>query len=250
MTEDKHSRSERHTERLDHEADEIIGVEDRLEELAGRAGVASLMKNDRLDGGELLKVLGGVRGLTETLLPGVVFVVVYAITRQLGISLGASLGLSVVFVIIRVFQRTQTRSALAGLVAASASAAVALLTGNPTDNYLISIILNGVYGGALLLSLLVGWPILGLFVGFLMGDGVAWRKDSRKLRVMSWLTLMWVGLFALRLAIELPLYFANDVVALGVVRLILGTPFYALFLVLTWVAARGLYPNTHAESAE
>lgn len=243
---------EKHDARIAREAEEIAAVEDRLEAFAGRNGVASLMSGDRLTPADLLRVLGGVRGLIETLLPGIVFVAAYAIgqvlqletQRNLLISLGLSLGLSVVFVGVRMLQRSQARSATAGLIAASASAAIALLTGSPQDNYLLSIIINAVYGGAMLLSVLVGWPIVGLFVGFLMGDGLNWRADRNRFRVMVWLTLMWAGVFALRLAVQVPLYFAGEVVALGIARLALGTPLYALFLVVTWLVTRALYPKS------
>lgn len=245
-------RHEHHEHRIDHEAEQIASVEDRLESLAGRAGVASLMRNEALTGAELLHVLGGVRGLIETLTPSIAFVAVFAIgqalnwpsEQNLGLSLGASLGLAVVFLVVRVLQKSQARSATAGLVAASASAAIALFTGNPEDNYLLSIIINAVYGVAMLLSIAVGWPVIGLGMGFLMGDGINWRRDSRKFRAMVWLTLMWAGLFALRLAVELPLYFTDQVVALGITRLVLGTPLYALFLVITWLVTRALYPKT------
>lgn len=243
---------EKHDARIAREAEEITAVEDRLEAFAGRSGVASLMSGDRLTPADLLRVLGGVRGLIETLLPGIVFVAAYAIgqvlqletQRNLLISLGLSLGLSVVFVGVRMLQRSQARSATAGLIAASASAAIALLTGSPQDNYLLSIIINAVYGGAMLLSVLVGWPIVGLFMGFLMGDGLNWRTDRNRFRVMVWLTLMWAGVFALRLAVQVPLYFAGEVVALGIARLALGTPLYALFLVITWLVTRALYPKS------
>ncbi len=249
-------RHEKHDARIEREAEEIASVEDRLEALAGRAGVASLMRNEALSGKELLHVLGGARGLTETLLPSIIFVAVFAVgqalnwptEQNLGVSLGASLGLAVLFVVIRVLQRSQARSATAGLVASSASAAIALITGNPEDNYLLSIIINAVYGIAMLLSIAVGWPLIGIGMGFLMGDSIKWRADPRKFRVMVWLTLMWAGLFGLRLAVELPLYFANQVVALGITRLVLGTPLYALFLVITWLVTRALYPKLHSES--
>lgn len=244
------SEHEKHADRIAHEAEEIETVEDRLSAMAGRAGISSLMQNEALSGSELLKILGGVRGLVETLLPGIMFVAVYAGTQKLALSLGASLGLSVIFVSIRVLQKSQARSATAGLIAAAASAAVALLTGNAENNYLISLIINAVYGAGLLLSILIGWPIIGVFVGFLMGDGVAWRKNKRRFSAMVWLTLMWVGLFALRLAVELPLYFAGEVVLLGVTRLVLGTPLYAVFIVFTWLVTRAVYPRAETAKTE
>lgn len=250
---------QKHEARLEHEAEEIEVVEDRLAALAGRAGISSLMQKQALSAADLLRVLGGARGLTETLLPGVVFVVSFALTdsvfklaqaKALQISLAASMGMAVLFLVIRVLQRGQTRSAVAGLLAVSASAAVALITGNPSDNYLLSLIINAVYGLAMLVSILIGWPLIGLLMGFLMGDGLEWRKVPHRYRVMIWLTLLWFAMFALRLLVEVPLYLADNTVGLGVVRLVLGTPLYAVILVLTWMITRAVYPANSASKAE
>ena len=59
-------------------------------------------------------------------------------------------------------------------------------------------------------------------------------------------TWFWVGLFAIRLAIEVPLYFADNVTALGVVRLITSVPLYALCLWATWLLVRGVYAGDSA----
>ncbi|MFM6973603.1 MAG: DUF3159 domain-containing protein [Agromyces sp.] len=241
--------------RAEHNAEELVRAEAQLDALSGRTSIGSLLQSESISGRELLGVLGGRRGLVETLLPGIVFVVVYAIgplvgwsgQQALSLALSGSLGLSVVFVALRILQRSPIRAAVAGLVAAAASAALALMTGRPEDNYLLGIIINAGYGTALLISILVRWPLIGVFVGVLMGDGVAWRHNRRRFRVLTWLTVMWIGLFALRLLIELPLYLSSQVVALGIAKLILGTPLYAMFLVVTWLVTRAIFPSTREQ---
>jgi hypothetical protein len=52
-----------------------------------------------------------------------------------------------------------------------------------------------------------------------------------------------VALFGLRLLVEVPLYLANAVVALGFVKLIMGVPMYALSAWFTWLAVRPLLRN-------
>ena len=108
---------------------------------------------------------------------------------------------------------------------------------------------NAAYAVALLISLLVRWPAIGLIVGFLMGDGVAWREDKQKYRAAQFLTLVWIGLFVARLVVQVPLYLVDNVEALGVTRLLMGVPLYALVLVFTWLVARAVYPSS-ARSAE
>ena len=245
------SHRDKHDARIDREAEEISAVEDQLASVAGRAGISSIMQSEALSGAELLKVLGGVRGLIETILPGVLFLLYYGFTQDLTVSLALALGASALFVVLRLVQRSQTRSAVAGLVAVSASAAVALLTGNASDYYVIGLITNSIYALAMLASLAVGWPLIGLFVGFIMGDGVAWRKEPRKYRMAQWLTLMWFGLFAARLLVQVPLYFAGPsaIEALGAARILMSAPLYALFVVVTWLMVRAVYPAKSKNSS-
>ena len=105
------------------------------------------------------------------------------------------------------------------------------------------------YVVALLISLLVKWPLLGLAVGFLMGDGLAWRTDKRKYRAMVLITVCWLGLFALRLVVQLPLFFAGNVEALGVTKLLMGVPLYAILLVVSWLIVRTVYPKADTAAA-
>ena len=49
---------------------------------------------------------------------------------------------------------------------------------------------------------------------------------------------MWAGLFSLRLAVQLPLYLAGAVVALGVARIAMGVPLFAIGIWLTWLLMR------------
>jgi hypothetical protein len=52
--------------------------------------------------------------------------------------------------------------------------------------------------------------------------------------------MLWVALFGTRLAVEVPLYLADAVVLLGIAKLALGIPFYALMVWFTWLAVRPL----------
>ncbi len=51
-------------------------------------------------------------------------------------------------------------------------------------------------------------------------------------------TWVWVGLFAVRLALELPLYFAGNTDVLAIVRLVTGVPLYAVVVWLSWLLVR------------
>jgi len=128
-----------------------------------------------------------------------------------------------------------------GLVAAVVAAAFALLTGDASNNFVPGFVTNAIYGSALLISALAGWSLIGLAAGFLLGEGTAWRHDRRKRRVYFWLAIAWAALFAARLVVQLPLYFAGEVTALGTLKLVMGLPLFAPMLAVTWLAVRALH---------
>jgi hypothetical protein len=194
--------------------------------------------------------MGGWRGILESVLPTLVFVVTWTVTvdpatnqGDLWLAVGLSVGLAVVFTLARLIARSPASAAIGGLVATAAAAALALWTGRAADNFILGLVTNGAYGSVMLISALIGWPLIGLAVGWLMNDGTSWRHDRRKRRVFFWLTIAWAGLFAVRLAVELPLFLTDQVTALGTLKLIMGLPLFAPLVAVTWLAVRGLYPK-------
>jgi hypothetical protein len=225
------------------ERDEAAGELGRsIAAAAERAGLGRIARDETLTPADLVGALGGLRGLAEAILPGLVFLVVYTFSRELLWALLASLGLAVVFTIARLATRSQPTQAIAGLIGVAASAALALWTGRAEDNYVLGFYTNAAYAIGILVSLLVKWPLVGIVVGFLMGDGTAWRHRRRTYRAMQFLTLVWLGMFVARLAVQLPFYFAGNVEALGATRLLMGVPLYALLLVFSWLVVRAVYP--------
>lgn len=201
------------------------------------------------------KAMGGWRGIVESVLPGLVFIVTWTLTidpetktGDLPLSLGLSVGLAVLFTAVRFVQKGPAGAALGGLVATGAAAALALWTGRGEDNFVPGLLTNVAYGSALLISALVGWSLLGLAIGFLMGEGTAWRSDKRKRRVFFWLTIAWAVLFFARLAAQLPLYFAGEVATLGIVKLAMGLPLFAPMVAVSWLVVRALYPTAPKDS--
>ena len=234
-------------------ASEVLGQ--ALGSAARRAGLDPA--GDASAGHVVWRAMGGWRGIAESVLPSLVFVVVLTLTidpatgqGDLWLSLGLSVGLAAVFTVIRLLSRTSPTAAFGGLIAAAAAAALALFTGRGQDNYLIGFVTNGAYGTAFLVSALIGWPLIGLAVGWLMNDGVAWRRDRRKRRVFFWLSIAWAGLFALRLAVQLPLYLAGDVALLGTFKLVMGLPLFAPLIAVTWLASRSAYARTGPRASQ
>lgn len=187
--------------------------------------------------------MGGWRGILESVLPSLAFVVLFTLWPEpLILSLGVSVGLAAVFTAVRLVQKSPPAAAIGGLVAACAAALLALFTGRGQDNFVLGFFTNAAYGSVLLISALVGWSLIGVAAGFLMGEGTAWRQDRRKRRSYFWLGIAWAALFAARLAVQLPLYFAGDVTALGTLKLIMGLPLFAPMVAVTWLVVRALHP--------
>lgn len=188
--------------------------------------------------------IGGWRGVLESVLPSLAFVVLFTIRPDpLFLSLGVSVGLAAVFTIVRLVQKSPPSAALGGLIAAGAAAALALWTGRGADNFVPGLITNAVYGTVFLVSALIGWSLIGIAAGFLMGEATAWRADKRKRRAFRWLTIAWAALFFARLAVQLPLYLTDQVTALGTLKLIMGLPLFAPLIAVTWLVVRALYPR-------
>jgi hypothetical protein len=190
-----------------------------------------------------------VRGIIESILPGFVFVLVFAITGEVAPSVLIPAALAVVFVIVRLATRTPVAPALVGLVGIALSAGLALFSGRAEENFVLGFFLNGGYVLVLLVSLAVRWPLIGIIVGLLRGEGSEWRSDRAKFRVATVTTVLWTGMFALRLAVQLPLYYTGQAQLLGATKLIMGLPLYAAVLWVTWLLVRAVYSRADAAGA-
>ncbi len=225
-------------------------VGESLARAAQKSGLGQLADGDKPTGAALLAALGGFRGLAETILPGLVFLILFTFTQNVPLSIGCSVLVAVVFTVVRVIGKTPVTQAIAGLLGVGISAILALITGRGEDNFILGIWTNVAYGAALLISILVRWPLIGLAAGYLMGDGLAWRSRRSTFRVMQALTFLWFLLFAARLLVQVPLYLAHTdaaTSALALTKLLMGVPLYAPLLLVTWFVVRGQFPGSDAK---
>jgi len=195
----------------------------------------------QLDAKSLLGSVGGVQGLIETTLPGFLYVLTFTITRDVVIA-ASVVGVAVLALTIRHFVLKRPWTQLVGsLVGVGLAIWLTLRPGGQAgDFYLKDFWINAAYGSVLLLSVIARYPLIGLLMGFLTNQGLSWRKDRRKVRFFDLVTLLWVGLFATRLIVEVPLYLAGDVVTLGFVKIVLGLPFYLTMIWISWLLLRGV----------
>jgi len=186
----------------------------------------------------LAEATGGVRGLVESLAPGLLFVIVYLATRELTPALVAASAITAVAIVARLAQRTPLTQALSGALGVGIGVFWAARSGQAQDYFVVGLWTNAAYLVAFLVSIVIGWPLIGLVVGLLRSEGLSWRRDRalrRRYAAASWL---WVALFGVRLVVQVPLYLGADVGWLGTARLAMGVPLWALTLWLTWLLVR------------
>lgn len=182
--------------------------------------------------------VGGVRGMVESALPGVVFVVAYLVWGGFQAPTIAALGTVAAMVTARLVQRTPVTQALGGVLGVAIGAVWAWRFADPGEYFVPGFWIAGAYLAGLVATMLVRWPAVGVLVSVLRGSGTAWRQDRRAMRVYQAATAVLAGLFALKLAVQLPLYFAGEIAAVGVARIVTGLPAYALAAWIIWRMVR------------
>jgi len=219
---------------------------DPADELADRlrqSPFATVTPGQTPTAADIWSAVGGVRGLIEAVVPGLTFLTVFSLTGVLLWSVLAPLALALVFVVARIISRSTVQPALIGMGGIAASAAVALWSGRPEDNFVLGLWVNGIGLTVMLLSIVVGRPLIGVISGLLVSDP-QWRADRAKRRLAIIATTLWVGLFGARLMVQVPLFLQGAVAELAIARLVMGVPLYALVLWLSWLLMRSVYRAT------
>ncbi|RKO27615.1 DUF3159 domain-containing protein [Pseudarthrobacter phenanthrenivorans] len=201
---------------------------------------------------DVLRSAGGVQGIAESIVPGLVFLVAFTITRELTLSLVAALASAAVFTVVRLVQRRPLTQAVAGVVGVGISAWLANTTGKAEDFYLPGFFTNAAYILAMVLSIAVKWPVAGLLFGFIRNEGLDWRKDPVRVKAYQVGTWIIVAVLALRLVVQVPLYLmgTDGLAALATTRLIMGAPLYILGVWIAWLVTRPAPANDAEGAAE
>lgn len=233
---------------------------------AGTAEAGEPMSSGEVDGGagsgkaeeplpsfseQLADQLGGVRGVIESGIPVLVFVVANIIW-----SLRPAIVIAVAAAVIiggwRLARRQPVRHAINGIFGIAIGAIIAWKTGSAKDFYLPGILLSLGYGLAMLASVAIKRPLVGWVWSLLVTRGrTEWRGDPRMVRTFSWLTVVWALTYLAKVVIQAVVFqhTADDspATALGILRLALGYPPYLLLIAITVWATRRVSPQVAAE---
>lgn len=209
---------------------------------------------------QMAQQLGGVRGLVESSIPITLFIVVnflgdhfkwWSLQTSLIIAVGAALSMAV----YRLTRRESVRHALNGVFGIALGAYIAWKSGDAKDVYLPGMLLTVGYVVGMLVSVVIRRPLVGwLWSVTLDGGTTRWYDNLRLRRAFMWLTVLWAVVYALKLGVQVLIYrdtSADSDDLLGIARLALGWPPYALLAALTvWRARRILRDEPEPEPAE
>lgn len=194
----------------------------------------------------LHELLGGRRGALESALPSVVFVTTYLLTgSNLLYGLAAALTVAAALAVLRLLRREKPVRVLAGLAGVGIAAVVAARTGNAVDYFLPSLLANVASALVWAVSIMARWPLLGVIIGFAVGQKTAWRADPDLMRAYSKASWIWAGSFLVRAGVNTPLYLTDNLVGLGVSRVVLGWPMVLGVIAASWWAIRRTLPEDH-----
>jgi uncharacterized protein DUF3159 len=226
----------------------------------------------RFDRHLVLDQLGGWRGMIDASVPTIAFIVANAVAG-LWAGIWAALGCALVIFVLRLVRRESVQQAVSGLFGVGIAVAIAAVSGQARDFFVLGIVRNAGIGLVLVVSVLVRWPLVGVIAEFLAPShlgamagsrlpglgarfgrrGAAepaatggdeprgpdpeperhWRQDRRVMRAYTWLTLLWAATFIARVLVQGPLYTRNEVGLLGTWSLVLGVPVTAVALLVS-----------------
>ena len=196
-------------------------------------------QGESADKDKVVNALGGKKGLIDSGLPSLVFLVVFNLSdKNINTAIWAALTLSIVLTLLRLIKRETLQHAFSGLVGVGICALISRRSGNAADFYLPGLWINAGYALLYTITNLVKWPILGVVLGPILGENMMWRKDPARLQAYIRAGWLWVAMFTARLVIQYPLYASGNVNALGTARLIMGYPLFIATAWATWLVIK------------
>ena len=200
------------------------------------------MSEHNQDKETVIKALGGKKGLIDSGLPAVIFLVTFNLRNNLREALIAALSLSILLAILRLAKKDTIQHSVSGILGVLICAYFANRSGNASDFYIPKLLTNLAYGTAYLVANLVGWPLLGIVLGPLLGENFEWRKNPARKKVYTRASWIWVAMFFSRIAVQYPIYRSGNVNLLGTVNLAMGYPLFFATAYGSWLVIKTAPP--------
>ena len=196
------------------------------------------MSQHNEDRDKVVNALGGKKGLIDSGVPSIVFLVVFNISKEVNTAITAALALSLMLAIFRLIKKDTIQHSVSGVIGVLICAYFANKSGNASDFYIPKLLTNLSYGTVYLIANLVGWPILGVVLGPLLGENFTWRNNPARKRMYVKASWIWVAMFFSRIAVQYPIYKSGNVNLLGTVNLAMGYPLFFAAAYGTWLVIK------------
>lgn len=196
------------------------------------------MSQHNQDRDKVIGALGGTKGLIDSGLPSILFLIIFDIRHELQPAIFGAVGAALLLAIIRLAKKDTVQHAVSGLLGVLICAVFAQKSGNASDFYIPKLLTNLAYGSAYLIGNIAGWPLLGVVLGPLLGENFLWRKDPARKKLYIRASWIWVVMFFMRIAVQYPIYRSGNVNLLGTVNLAMGYPLFIAAAYLTWLVIK------------
>ncbi|MFV2118368.1 DUF3159 domain-containing protein [Streptomyces sp. Act-28] len=184
----------------------------------------------------LFEAFGGIRGMVETVLPGLLFVSIYTFNKNAHASALAALAVSLLLVAVRLVRRDTVKHAFSGVFGVAFGVAFAMMTGEARDFYLPGMLYTLGLGLAYVVTALAGVPLMGLILGPVFKENLSWRtRNPGRKKAYTKASYAWGFILLGKCAVLFPLYWWADPTQLGWVLVTLKIPPFLLAVYLTWV---------------
>lgn len=187
----------------------------------------------------MAETFGGPRGLVDSGLPLVAFVVANAL-GDLTLAVRVAVGVAALLLVVRVVRREVVRHTVSGFLGVLFAAALARATGSARNFFIPGIAFNGLYFTAMVVSLAVRRPLVGEILKQFSDKPAQWHAEPVVRRAYAEVTVLWAALFGLRLLVQSLLYRADETGLLAAAKLGMGYPLFIPVLAVTpiWVKRR------------
>ncbi len=199
---------------------------------------------------QISEQLGGVRGLIESSVPVLAFVLLNVLLGEsvaglekraaLYWAIGGAVGTAVLIGAYRLYRKEPVRHAVNGIFGIAIGAFLAYRTGEAKNFYLPGILITMAQVAVFVVSVVVRRPIIGYVWGVLANKGKHdWFGNKRLFFTFQWLTLVWAASLFVRAGVQGWLYLQDQATAIGIVRILISWPIYAAtFAFSVWAIRR------------
>jgi len=209
---------------------------------------------------QMAESLGGRRGIIEAAIPGVLFTVIWLVTKDIQLALiVGGVGVAVALV-VRLVQRSTVQyvfNAAFSIAIGYVFTRIAASAGGSSSDQALAYFLPGILislGYTILFgaSCLLRWPAVGFMVGSVSGDPLAWHDDPQVVKLCTRLTWVFLAPGAIGVLLQGPVWLLGwsgtidkdtAVLIVSVLRLGLGWALrIASWSLIIWLLARNATP--------